>query len=48
MEKEYNIQDYEPQMVKDSLTRAFDELAEAKRTGRQLPDARNLFRESGG
>lgn len=31
-------------MVKDSLTRAFDELAEAKRTGKQLPDARNLFK----
>lgn len=30
-------------MVKDSLYTALDELAEAKRTGRKLPDARKLF-----
>lgn len=31
-------------VVRDSLTHAFEELAEAKRTGRQLPDARSLFK----
>ena len=31
-------------MMKQSIDRAFSELAEAKRTGRKLPDARNLFK----
>ena len=31
-------------MVKESLTQAFEELKEAERTGRKLPDAHNLFK----
>lgn len=31
-------------MMKQSIDRAFSELAETRRTGRKLPDARNLFK----
>lgn len=33
-------------VVKKSLTRAFKELADAEKSGRDLPDARNLFKEA--
>lgn len=31
-------------VVKQSLTQAFDELAEAEKSGVELPNARNLFK----
>ena len=32
-------------MLQDSLSRAFNELKEAQQTGKELPNARNLFRK---
>ena len=32
-------------MLQDSLSRAFNELKEAQQTGKELPNARNLFKK---